>query len=85
MKKKTINSIIIGICSLMLLTGCQAYWSLGEVVSSIDNEYFKTKVLYSGENNLIIENELTGEKFLVIHDTDEIAITPIKEVQENEN
>lgn len=90
MKKR----IIAGLCILMLvceLVGCGMvpaedgtkstilYESLSDAVLSMDNQYFKTKVLtYDDAGGYIIENEVTGEVFLVITSVYGVNITPIQ-------
>jgi hypothetical protein len=85
MKKKIISLLmILGCCAL--LSGCSVYWSYGEVVKNIDTKYFKARVLEEQDGCVfIVENELTGEKFVCIHGAYGVTLTPFKEVQENEN
>ena len=84
MKKKIVTLLVAGISSVFLLAGCGMYWSYDDAIRHIDNEYFKTKVISEENAGIIIENEITGEKFLVISGAYGVSITPIKEI-ENED
>lgn len=72
--KKVILPILI--CCL-LLTGCGVHWSYVSAIKGINNEYFETKVLLEDDNCMIIQNEVTGECFLVIGGMYGITVTPI--------
>ena len=72
--KKIIISII---CLCLLLTGCEMHWNYYTTTKAINNEYFKTRVVHEDSECMIIENEVTGEYFLVIAGTYGITITPI--------
>jgi len=69
--------IIPIICLCLLLTGCGIHWSYATTIKAIDNEYFKTKVIYEDSECMIIENEITGEYFLVVSGGYGVTITPI--------
>ena len=86
MKKRIISLLMILGCSAMLLSGCTVYWSYGEAVKSINTKYFKARVLEEQDDSVfIVENELTGEKFVCVYGGYGVTLTPFKEVQENEN
>ena len=84
MKKKIIAFLVAGISSVFLLTGCGVFWNYADAITHIDNKYFKTKVISNEGAGAIIENEITGEKFLVIAGTYGVSITPIKEVEDED-
>lgn len=84
MKKKIITLLTAGFSSVFLLTGCGLYWNYDDAIRHINNEYFKTKVIAEEGAGVIIENEVTGEKFLVISGAYGVSVTPIKEI-ENED
>jgi len=71
--------IIPIICLCLLLTGCgeAVHWDYESAIKAIDNEYFKTKVVHEDSECMIIENEVTGEYFLVVTGLYGITITPI--------
>lgn len=74
--KKIIIPIIL-IC--LLLTGCkEMHWNYYTMTKAIDNEYFKTKIIHEDSEYMIIENEITGEYFLVVGGNYGVNITPIK-------
>ncbi len=74
--KKVIIPIIL-VC--LLLTGCEGvHWSYDTAIKVIDNEYVKTKVVHEDSECMIIENEVTGEYFLVVAGNYGVAITPIE-------
>lgn len=70
--------IIPIICLCLLLTGCGVHWSYSTTIKAIDNDYFKTKVIHEDSECMIIENEVTGEYFLIIANGYEVTITPIQ-------
>lgn len=72
--KKVIIPII---CLCLLLTGCGAHWNYYTTIKVIDNDYFKTKVVHEDSECMIIENEVTGEYFLVVAGNYGVTITPI--------
>lgn len=77
--KNKIKVLIAGICLILSLGGCGLHWSYDTAIESIDNEYFKTKVLYDdGGGVFVIENELTGERFLCLAGTYGVTVTPIE-------
>ena len=70
--------IIPIICLCLLLSGCDGvHWSYETAVKAIDNEYFKTKIIHEDGECMIIQNEITGECFLVVAGGYGISITPI--------
>ena len=69
--------IIPIICLCLLLTGCGLHWDFDSAIKAIDNEYFKTKVVHEDSEYMIIENEVTGEYFLVVTGIYGVSITPI--------
>lgn len=69
--------IIPIICLCLLLTGCGVHWDYYTTVKAIDNEYFKTKIMHEDSECMIIENEITGEYFMVVAGTYGVSITPI--------
>ena len=76
--KKVIIPIIL-VC--LLLTGCGGvHWSYETAIEAIDNEYFKTRVVHEDSECMIIENEVTGEYFLVVSGAYGVTITPITTV-----
>ena len=72
---KKIIPIIICLC--LLLTGCGVHWSYETAIKAIDNDYFKTKVVHQDSECMIIENEITGEYFLVVSGGYGVTITLI--------
>ena len=86
MKKRIISLLMILGCSVTLLSGCTAYWSYGEAVKSINTKYFKARVLEEQDDSIfIVENELTGEKFVCIYGAYGVTLTPFKEATKDEN
>ena len=69
--------IIPIICLCLLLTGCGVHWDYYTTTKAINNEYFKTKVIHEDSECMIIENEVTGEYFLVVAGGYGVTITPI--------
>lgn len=69
--------IIPIICLCLLLTGCGIHWNYYTAIKAIDNDYFKTKVIYEDSECMVMENEVTGEYFLVVAGNYGVAITPI--------
>lgn len=72
--KKVIIPII---CLCLLLTGCGVHWNYYTTIKAINNDYFKTKVVHEDSECMIIENEVTGEYFLVVTGIYGVSITPI--------
>ena len=70
--------IIPIICLCLLLTGCGMHWDYYTTTKAINNEYFKTRVIHEDSECMIIENEVTGEYFLVVAGSYGITITPIE-------
>lgn len=70
--------IIPIICLCLLLTGCKVHWDFNTKIKAIDNEYFKTRVVHEDDECMIIENEVTGEYFLVVVSNYGVTITPIE-------
>lgn len=70
--------IIPIICLCLLLTGCGIHWNYYTAIKAIDNDYFKTKVIHEDSECMVIENEVTGEYFLVVAGNYGVAITPIE-------
>lgn len=70
--------IIPIICLCLLLSGCGAHWDYASAIKAIDNEYFKTEVVHEDSECMIIQNEITGEYFLVVTGLYGITITPIE-------
>ena len=86
MKKRIISLLMILGTSVMLLSGCAVYWSYGDAVKHINTSYFKAKVLEEQDDCVfIVENELTGEKFICIYGGYGVTLTPIKEETRDEN
>ncbi len=73
---KKIFPILMIVC--LLLTGCGIHWNYYTTIKTIDNDYFKTKVIHEDDECMIIENEVTGEYFLVVADNYGVTITPIE-------
>lgn len=70
--------IIPIICLCLLLTGCEeVVYDYADTIKTIDNEYFKTKIVHEDSECMIIENEVTGEYFLVVTGLYGVTITPI--------
>ena len=61
----------------LLLTGCRIHWNYYTTVKAIENEYFNTKVIHEDSECMIIENEITGEYFIVVGGDYAMSITPI--------
>jgi hypothetical protein len=59
------------------LTGCGVHWDYYTTTKAINNEYFKTRVVHEDSECMIIENEVTGEYFLVVSGGYGVTITPI--------
>lgn len=72
--KKVIIPII---CLCLLLTGCRVHWDFYTKIKAINNEYFKTKVIHKDSECMVIENEVTGEYFLVVASNYGVTITTI--------
>lgn len=71
--------LILGLlCASLLLSGCKSYWDYGTIVTSIDNEYFKTKVIKNDSECTIIQNEITGEYFILIYGIYGVSLCPIE-------
>lgn len=71
--------LILGLlCANLLLNGCGMHWSYETTVKAINNEYFKTKVIKSDSECTIIQNEITGEYFILIAGTYGVSLCPIK-------
>lgn len=87
MKKRIISLLMILGCSAMLLSGCtHVYWSYGEAVKSINTKYFKARVLEVQDDSVfIVENELTGEKFVCVYGGYGVTLTPFKEATKDED
>lgn len=80
MKKKILIPIImLG----LMISGCGGvHWSYGTAIDAINNDYFKTNVIHEDSECKIIQNEVTGEYFLVISRTYGVSMCPI-EVKED--
>lgn len=79
--KKKIAICLIGIMTAISVSACgeNMHWNYEAAIKSIDNEYFKTKVICeSKDGSLIIENEVTGEYFLAVCGAYGVSITPIQ-------
>ena len=66
---------------MLLLSGCgiHLYPTYGEAVKAIDNDYFKTKVIcISADGSYIIQNEITGEYFLMMDGPNFLELVPIQ-------
>lgn len=72
------KAIIPIICLCLLLTGCGVHWSHYTAIKAIDNDYFKTKVIHEDSECMIIENEVTGEYFLIEASAYGVTMTPIR-------
>lgn len=72
--KKVIIPII---CLCLLLTGCGLHWDYYTATKAINNKYFETRVVHEDSECMIIENEVTGEYFLVVAGGYGVTITPI--------
>lgn len=90
--KNKIKMLVLSLVTIVVLficSGCTVYWDYWDAIKHIDNDYFKTKVVYEGAGGNIIQNEITGEYFLVVSGSYGITITPIqvvdKEVNNNGN
>ena len=53
------------------------HWNYRTTTKAINNDYFKTKLVYEDDECMIIQNELTGEYFLVVSGGYGVSITPI--------
>ena len=79
MRKK----ILIPIMMLgLMISGCGVHWSYSTAINAINNDYFKTNVIHEDNECKIIQNEVTGEYFLVISETYGVSMCPI-EVKED--
>lgn len=79
MKKSLL--IVCLLLMVMNLGGCgpRVYRTYEDAVKAIDNDYFKTKVIYDGiDGSTIIQNEITGEYFLMITYPYGVDLTPIQ-------
>lgn len=75
MRKKILIPIIV--LSLML-SGCGVHWSYETALKAVNNDYFKTNVIHEDSECMIIQNEVTGEYFLVVCGTYGVSICPIE-------
>jgi hypothetical protein len=83
MKKKILIPIIV---LGLMISGCggetRIHWSYGTAIDAINNDYFKTNVIHEDSECKIIQNEVTGEYFLVISGGYGVSVCPI-EVKED--
>ena len=66
---------------MLLLSGCgiHLYPTYGDAVKAINNDYFKTKVIcVSADGSYIIQNEITGEYFLMMDGPNFLELVPIQ-------
>lgn len=91
---KTRRLVIILCIISILCSGCRVAddgtteaigKSYTSAISHMDNKYFKAKVLtYDKEGGYIIQNEITGEYFVVVSGSCGISVCPIKVLEDEE-